>query len=252
MFKSIKNLLMLHLREKGVRDLILVAIYTILVLLVYMLFINKGFVWVRDKIVWTWVLTVAAYTLFTAFEGYSNIRKSYIRLLLPTSISSVFVWELLRTIILFGAITLGLLFAVDMLFEHLACLYSPRHTEKILALASLQDSLFSVKEPLNYLPIVLYIAVLCHSVALLISTKMSVIVGILVTVVTFVFIMFLPSDRQSLIYPFISQEAEWRFLSIQLSWASRSVEYMISYLWLAALPIGIYTLSYFRIKEIEV
>ena len=189
MFKEMKNLMMLYLREKGVRDLMLIAIYAIFVVVYYLLYNKSGIMAVRENIIWSWIVAIALYTLMSAFGGYGNIRKSYCRLLLPVPIHVKFITEWLRTFVLFGGVLLGVIFAIDLFFEYVTY---QSFTRRFAHHLSLKEMFFIANEPLNYLPIMVYLALLFHSVAFLISTKINIVTGLLLVVATF-------ADRKSVV-----------------------------------------------------
>lgn len=255
MFKSIKNLAMAYFRENWLADILTIILFSIVIIITYFVFMglmNKELENVRTIIIWIWVSIIAMYTIRSAFSGYRDIRQSYIKLLLPASLEAKFIWEWFRTLILFGGITLGLLFAIDAGVEYIILKFTLDDIGEIELSRSLIDTLFRTNEPLNYLPIMVYVAILWHSALFLFSTRINMILGKLVIIAVWVLAVSLVSYNRSLLYPFISQQEHWGFLSIQLSWASRSVEYVLSYMWLAALPIAFYSLSYFKIKESKI
>lgn len=253
MFKSIKNLAIVHFRQNWLIELLTIIMFSIVIFILYTLFLRHQDLEVaRDKAIWAWAITVAVYTIKSVFSGYGDMRKSYLKLLLPASIEAKFIWEWFRTLILFGGITLGLLFAVDAGVEYLYKIIQS-DTFEMHNSRSLAEMLFIKNEPLNYLPVMMYTIVLWHSVAFLFSTRMAMIVGMFIIIAACMLTAFLPiGDDSQLLYPFISQQEGWRFLNIQFSWCSRGMEYLLTYLCLGALPIALYILSYFRIKESEI
>lgn len=258
MFRSIKNLACVYFREKWLKEIW--GIIVVLVVFSWLAYTAKGTIEeIRELFIWFAVSGIALGSIFEAFKGYKDRRKSYFKLLVPASAEAKFIWEWFRTLVYNSVLILGVLFVVDATFEYFILEFSSDadRVSEMLSARSLKDTLFMTNEPLNYLPIKIYILILGHSTAFLVSTRsrkaIDNIVSVLFVAAVCVLIYFLPiSDDSSLLYPFISEQEQWNFLSIQLSWAPRGVEYILSYMWLGAMPIAFYLLAYFRLKEIEV
>lgn len=238
MLTQLLSLFTIYRYERGLSDIISIIIFSFAIFMVYTLLdVESEYIRYIATVIWLAWLTI--YTYLTSFKGYFQDEKCYYKRLIPISINATYMWEYLRTMVVYGGITLSMIFAIDLLVE---VFLSGKNLQSV---PSLCEVLMKSYEPLNYLPSLAYMAIIFHAVAFLSSTNlkwmMSAIVPLCLIIPT--------GDYQEYIYPFLSQKAEWDFIEIQLAWLPRIVEYFFSYLWFALLPLSLYTLSYFRIKQ---
>ena len=104
---------------------------------------------IRSRIVLWWIAVAAAYTLLTAFRGYGDARRCYATLLLPACSGAKYAWEWLRTMIIFPAAALALIWAVDALVVKWMVSAWPVLAEISDETGSLWDFVTAVGEPLN-------------------------------------------------------------------------------------------------------
>lgn len=204
-----------------------------------------------------WIALVALYTLSTSFNNYFCLRRAYSSVLLPVSQNNKYFWEWFRTLILFGGISFGLLYVVD--YYMVDKLYYDKYLADFDSVKSLMGTLLDVKEPLNYIPSLLYSLVLLHSFVMcgvmLFNKRILVVILALMIVLIDVFLEFylLKSYYSITSYPFISIKCFWgNLLSYNISWFNKSSEYILSYFYLFLLPISFILLSYYIFREKQI
>lgn len=267
MLRSIISMAARHWREHYLREaLCLLAVAAVTALLYAGNLSNSGSVSVagvarqlgniRYDIVLLWIAVTAAYTLLTAFHGYGHTRRCYATLLLPACSEAKYAWEWLRTMIIFPAAALALMWAVDALAVKWMVSAWPVLAEISDETGSLWDALTATGEPLNYIPYNIYLAVWFNSAAMLVRSGLRPAVAVVTAVAALAVALTFPwSTERTALYPFVWVEMErshavtW---SMPVSWCSRMAGYAISYVWYAALPVAVYVLSYLKFKEREI
>ncbi len=239
---------LLMLDHVGASYLSSVGIYTNSKLMAEFGLISKGINLSRNSIIYAWIATISLYSLLTLFNGYSNLRRSYATLLLPSKTFAKFIGEILRTLILFSLITLGVWYIVDFVIINTFISNYSDPVRFIDRLNPFYKYIFATSEPLNYIPWVLYTLVWCHCIAMIVKSGINRVMAIAIALVGFTLTLIGPFGR----YPFIQIDyiydkgIYWRSM---ISWCSSTTGYIISYIWYAALPIMIYVWNYFKLKE---
>lgn len=267
MLRSIISLAARHWREHYLREaLCLLAVAAVTALLYAGNLSNSGSVSVagvarqlgniRYDVVLLWIAVTAVYTLVTAFRGYGDARRCYATLLLPACSGAKYAWEWLRTMIIFPAAALALMWAVDALAVKWMVSAWPVLAEISDETGSLWDAVTAVGEPLNYIPYNIYLVVWFNAVAMLVRSGLRPVVAVVTAVAALAAVLVFPwAEERSALYPFVWVEMErshavtW---SMPVSWCSRMTGYAISYVWYAALPVAVYVLSYLKFKEREI
>lgn len=211
---------------------------------------------VRKIALYVWVGLVAVYTILTSFKDYFRARRAYTSVLLPVSQFNKYFWEWFRTLILFGGVSFAVLFCVD--YYMVDFFYYDRYLADFDSVKSIGGSLLSTVEPLNYLPVILYVIILVHSFILcgvVLFNRMIgiIIVGVLVVIVSSCIDIFVWQNYHITVsYPFLSFRVIWgNGLISSISWLTKTNEYLISYFLIFLLPISFILLSYniFREKQ---
>ncbi len=267
MLRSIVSLAALHWREHWLREVLcLLAIVAVTSLFYVGNFSNSGSISmagaarlldnIRYAIVLLWIVVTAAYTLVTAFRGYGDTRRCYASLLLPASSESKYVWEWLRTMVIFPMVTLTLICFVDALAVKWIVSARPVLMEISDNADPLWNFVVAVGEPLNYIPYNIYLVVWFNAAALLVRSGLRPAVAVVAVVVALAIVLTFPwSSVRATLYPFVWVEMRHGYAvtwSMPMSWCSRMTGYAISYVWYALLPLSVYVLSYLKFKEREI
>lgn len=274
MLKDIYNLFFQYFREHWLRDLLILLGFTTLVPMIYLfkleevgasyisstdILTNRASMtefrlflkWIdfaRSSVIYAWIVAVAFYSLLTLFNGYGDIRRSYATLLLPSRTSAKFIWEVSRTLILFSLITLGLWYIVDMVFITTFISNYPNPTELIDKFNPFYEYIIATREPLNYIPYVLYTLVWCHCIAMIAKSNINRVLAVIIALVGFALAAIGPFGS----YPFVQIDYVYEkgiYWKSVISWSSCTMGYLISYIWYAVLPMMIYVWNYFKLKE---
>lgn len=265
--RSIISLAARHWREHWLREVLcLLAVAAVTALLYAGNLSNSGSVSVagvarqlgniRYDIVLLWIAVTAVYTLVTAFRGYGDARRCYATLLLPACSGAKYAWEWLRTMIIFPAAALALIWGVDAVTVRYMAHARPILADVLDDAFSLWDALTATGEPLNYIPYNIYLAVWFNSAAMLVRSGLRPAVAVVTAVAALAVALTFPwSTERTALYPFVWVEMERVYAvtwSMPVSWCSRMASYAISYVWYAALPVAVYVLSYLKFKEREI
>ena len=198
--RSIISLAARHWREHCLREaLCLLAVAAVTALLYAGNLSNSGSVSVagalgniRYDVVLLWIAVTAVYTLVTAFRGYGDARRCYATLLLPACSGTKYAWEWLRTMIIFPAAALALMWAVDALAVKWMVSAWPVLAEISDETGSLWDAVTAVGEPLNYIPYNIYLVVWFNAVAMLVRSGLRPVVAVVTAVVALAAVLVFP------------------------------------------------------------
>lgn len=268
MLRDLRNLGLQYVHEKWLRDVLILLGFTVVAAWFYVsdiiLFndlsyyeLYEGINRVRGIVTMLWIVATIFYSFFTLFAGYGDVRRAYAGMLLPASTEAKFAWELLRTLVIFPAAALGAWYAFDAAYMCRAVARIPEAPEVLAAVESIGARIVAVREPLNYLPCMLYVLVFFNSAAMVARSCTSRTAAVVLMAAALIF----PAMPFMDLYPFISAENHVRW-GIQVndfhsavtwrsrvSWCSCMTEYVLRYAWYAALPAVLYAFSYFKLKE---
>ena len=203
MLRSIISLAARHWREHYLREaLCLLAVAAVTALLYAGNLSNSGSVSVagvarqlgniRYAIVLLWIAVTAVYTRVTAFRGYGDARRCYATLLLPACSGAKYAWEWLRTMIIFPAAALALMWAVDALAVKWMVSAWTVLEEFSDETGSLWDAVTAVGEPLNYIPYNIYLVVWFNAVAILVRSCLRTVVAVVTAVAALAAVLVFP------------------------------------------------------------
>lgn len=219
----------------------LAAVIAIAVLY-WILSYSHGYKWL---IAW-WITGSVVYTFVTSFRHGFDSDRCVSPILLPVSEQTKFGFTLIRTLIVFPALSfVGIILPLS-LFSH-------------ASLHGLAGLLIYSRLPLYHLPVVPYFMIWFTSLALLTATfppRFRPAATLAALVVAYISLSILDVSGTAS-YPFVTINTdiwikgfEWHSVC---SWTGLPVkaQYVISYFWLLMLPVGVIAISYFRFKEIN-
>ena len=232
----------LYLRSYLLRDLLILAAVVAIALLYWMFSYTHGYKWL---IAW-WIAGCVAYTFVTSFRHAFDSDRCVSPILLPVSEPVKFSFTLIRTLILFPALSFAGIIVPLSIFSH-------------ASFHSLITLLTYSRLPLYHLPVVPYFLLWFSSLALLTATfppRFRPAATLAALVIAYISLSVLDVSGVTS-YPFVTINTdiwikgfEWQSI---YSWTGLPVkaQYFISYLWLLMLPAAVVAISYFRFKEIN-
>lgn len=263
--RDIRNLALQYVREHWLRDILILVLFTIVMVILYLSAIEPDVNYradylrrltdgVRDRSAFLWILAALIYSFGTLFGGYGDARRSYAAMLLPAGTGAKFVWEMLRTLVLFPLAALCLWWAFDSLYIWRVAAGLSYEGSVIASFRSIARSLTATVEPLNYIHCILYALVWFHSVALVVRSGISRLSVAVVIAAAAILVACIDS------YPFVGMDYEARYgvynyfhpavvWRSHVSWCSVMTGRVLSYMWYAAMPATFYALAYFKFKE---
>lgn len=258
MLRDIRNLAAQYVREHWMRDLMVLVAFAAVVAMRYISIDPGSVVYAarlgnmieraRNMCVYLWVGTAVVYSLCTLFGGYGDVRRCYASLLLPAGTGAKFAWETARTLLVFPAVALGVLYAFDACYMYFITTRFPDAVKLLVSLTPVGGCVTAAAEPLNYIPVALYALVWMHSVAVLARSGMNRIAAVAM-VLAALFVSGVYGMRH---YPFVAMDyadygaVQWRS---RVSWCPVTTGYALSYIWYGAMPAALYVAAYFKFKE---
>lgn len=209
---------------------------------------------VRHVAAQLWTLWCGEYAVVASFSAFG--RGTLCPLLLPAPRAGKFLAVFLRVAVVMPVLGAGIVEAMDWAIVSCAGVGL-----RVLNLAStMTECLTYTGMPLHYLPIMPYYMAVFTALGMLTSTftRRRAVAMLCAMVVAVVAVWCGPhAVYPDLGYPFVYRmvtvdvpDVWWRSA---VSWTHLpiKVSYLISYVWLAAVPAAIYVMSYLRFKEIK-
>ena len=257
-FKDFSKLIAVHYRENWWAGLAAVGIFGIITIYKYIniTIIYSEFGWNKECIkvfennrefcTFLILAITTIYTLVCTLKKYSNKQRVHDGMMLPASQSAKFAADTLYSLVIIPFIMFATLFLADTVTS-LICIHDEESFEFMDAVMGYPEYIYSTTS-------FLYSLLLFHSIATLWRVGNNHLISRL-TVGTII-LFFLLYDNAPSTYPFISSdcgrvttEGLIVLIRTEVSWAPYELEKILSNLFYGTLPIMLYVISYFRLKE---